>query len=232
MDEFDAIIEERRIQVTDGEVDAAGSWIYAWVRPLGANAIAYIGSTGIPPDARTWLHLHHEDPAVGRVRTDHPEALTGEVEVRAFRIHPDLDRRTVRDAVTALTAGESVGTDREDPCFVVAKAILAALGDQTGGESVVIGYRSRVEAARTRAEIVGAALDASVRWREFGAIVSAANATGDAIASLTEPPFLFSQQAAAHIVDMPIRRLTAEGRAQLEDELAVLREFLDGAAAD
>jgi hypothetical protein len=89
------------LSVHDGELAASESWVYVWLRP-GTREVLYVGSTGLPPVARTWLHLHHEDPDVGRVRAQHPGALSGEVAVYAWGIRADLDRHEVRDALRGL----------------------------------------------------------------------------------------------------------------------------------
>ena len=89
------------LSVHDGELAASGSWVYVWLRP-DTREVLYVGSTGLPPVARTWLHLHHEDPDVGRVRAQHPEVLSGEVAVYAWSLRADLDRHEVKDALRGL----------------------------------------------------------------------------------------------------------------------------------
>lgn len=89
------------LSVRHGELAEARSWVYVWLR-LETREVLYVGSTGMPPAARTWLHLHHEDPDVGRMRAHHPEALSGDVTVYAYALRTDLDRHEVRDALRGL----------------------------------------------------------------------------------------------------------------------------------
>lgn len=92
------ILEDRSLKVVDGELDDAGSWVYAWVAEEGVH---YVGATGLSPTVRTWLHLHDERPGIGRVRAQQPDALVGRTEVRAFRLAEELDRERVKQAVLA-----------------------------------------------------------------------------------------------------------------------------------
>ena len=117
------ITDERVVRVRDGELGADASWVYVWVGPGGE--VVYVGATSLPPAARTWLHLHHEDPSIGRVRAGHPEALDGEVVVRAFRLAPGLDRQEVKRALMRLRAG---GPAQHSDADAAAAAILARLG--------------------------------------------------------------------------------------------------------
>ncbi|MCP4305596.1 MAG: hypothetical protein GY788_12095, partial [bacterium] len=102
------IIEEQTFEVRDGELVGSESWVYVWRRPAATGEVVYVGATGLPPPARFWLHLHHDDPRLGRVRAEHPEALAGEVMVSAFRLHPSLEGRFVKGAEVALLEDEQV----------------------------------------------------------------------------------------------------------------------------
>jgi hypothetical protein len=125
------IVEERTLAIRDGELAAEGSWVYAWQRP-GSGEVLYVGATGLDPTVRCWLHLHDEDPQVGRVRSHRPEALTGAVTVRAFRLDPTVDRRAVKAAVRRLleTPRKRSGID-DDATAAAADAIVARLRTPT-----------------------------------------------------------------------------------------------------
>ena len=75
-----------------------------------------------------WLHLHHDDPEIGRVRTQRPDALSGDMVVRAFQLDPGLDRQEVKRALLRLQEGAlAEGTDAS--CEAAAE-ILARLRSQ------------------------------------------------------------------------------------------------------
>ena len=67
--------------------------------------------TGFAREGST--HPNDDAPNVGRIRVNHPEALSGEEHVRGFRVPPPFDRQAVKDAVIALLNGQLVtgGTD-------------------------------------------------------------------------------------------------------------------------
>lgn len=79
------------ISVHDGEIQNAGSWLYAW-RLVGRTEVVYVGGTGLPPDVRAWLHLHHDDPSVARIAHRYPAAATEPMEVIAFRLPESVHR--------------------------------------------------------------------------------------------------------------------------------------------
>jgi DNA gyrase subunit A len=92
----------------------------------------------------------------------------------------------------------------------------------------VIRRRSeyRLKKARDRAHIVEGLLKA---LDMIDAIIAAIRASEDrpgARATLMAAPFEFSDVQAEHILDMPLGRLTRLGRAQLEEELAKLRQTI------
>jgi hypothetical protein len=88
-----------RLRVQNGEL-ASEAWVYAWT---GADGVVYVGATGLHPATRTWLHLHDEDPNVGRMRARYPELASEELDVLAHELPADADRQQVRHgAVTAL----------------------------------------------------------------------------------------------------------------------------------
>jgi hypothetical protein len=89
------IMETVRVSIRDGEVHDAGSWLYIWV-PTGRAEVLYVGGTGLPPALRTWLHLHHEDPAIARVAQRYPAAATKSLEIIAFRLPETVDRPSAK----------------------------------------------------------------------------------------------------------------------------------------
>jgi hypothetical protein len=118
------IVEELDLIVQDGEVGGGGSWVYVWALD---GEVLYVGATRLPPAVRTWLHLHDDDPEVGRIRAEHPEAAGGTVEIRAFRLSDDVARGAVRDAVRrGLDGGEPLGDT--EAAEVAATEILRRLG--------------------------------------------------------------------------------------------------------
>ena len=120
------VLRETIVRVAEGELTDVGSWVYVWVK---AGTIVYVGATGLPPEVRTWLHLHHEDPAIGRVRAEHPAALEGQVEIHAYQLDPSVDRQAVRRALTELLNDDEVpiGDDSEGPAFAAAREIVQRL---------------------------------------------------------------------------------------------------------
>ena len=109
--EKDAIL----LQVRDGELVGVGSWVYVWLRQGQRRPVVYVGSTGVPPVVRTWLHLHDADPGVGRVMARYPGAAREPLDVLAFPIAPPLSRGAVKSALVerleanGLLAADYVG---------------------------------------------------------------------------------------------------------------------------
>jgi RimJ/RimL family protein N-acetyltransferase len=89
------------LSVRDGEIEGAGSWVYAW---LAREGVVYVGATGLHPATRTWLHLHDPDPNVGRVLARYPGATSDDLEVVALRVPDGADRQEVRRSATAVLA--------------------------------------------------------------------------------------------------------------------------------
>lgn len=87
------------LQVRDGELVGVGDWVYVWLRPGQERPVVYIGSTRVPPVVRTWLHLHDEDPDVGRLLARYPGATNEELDVLAFPVLPPLQRSAVKSAL-------------------------------------------------------------------------------------------------------------------------------------
>jgi hypothetical protein len=88
------------LRVRGGELEAE-PWVYAW---LGQDGVVYVGATALHPATRTWLHLHDDDPDVGRMRARYPDLAVEELDVLALRLPDDLDRQRVRHGAVALLA--------------------------------------------------------------------------------------------------------------------------------
>jgi hypothetical protein len=97
------------LRVRDGELAHAGSWVYAWV---GASGVVYVGATGLAPATRTWLHLHDEDPNVGRLRARYPHSATEELDVIALRLPDGVDRQEVKHAVVTRLGERGLLSER------------------------------------------------------------------------------------------------------------------------
>jgi DNA gyrase subunit A len=106
--------------------------------------------------------------------------------------------------------------------------LVQALQAYVDHQVEVIRRRSeyRLKKARARAHIVEGLLKA---LDMIDAIIAAIRASEDKAAARTAlmaAPFEFSEEQAEHILDMPLSRLTRLGRAQLEEEMAKLREII------
>lgn len=80
-----------------------------------------------PTVVRAWLHIHDDNPDIGRIRAQHPELLSGNIMVRAFQIRPDLDRREVKTWVVSLLAEPATPPDDATPEQLCAHHIAAIL---------------------------------------------------------------------------------------------------------
>ena len=89
------------LRVEQGELESGGQWVYAWLAPDG---VVYVGATALHPETRTWLHLHHDDPEVGRMRARFPDLASEELDVLAVELPEDVDRQRVRHGAVALLA--------------------------------------------------------------------------------------------------------------------------------
>ena len=81
------------LRVRDGELVDQGSWVYAWLAPDG---VVYVGGTGLHPATRTWLHLHDENPDVGRMRARYATLADDALDVVVMELGDDVDRQVVR----------------------------------------------------------------------------------------------------------------------------------------
>lgn len=84
------------LQVRDGELVGVGSWVYVWLRPGADRPVVYVGSTGVPPVVRIWLHLHDTDPDIGRLLARYPDVAHDPLDVLAFQVPARLDRAAVK----------------------------------------------------------------------------------------------------------------------------------------
>ena len=87
------------LRVRNGELEGDGQWVYAWIGPAG---VVYVGATTLHPATRTWLHLHDENPEIGRMRARYPELASEELDVVAVRLAEDVDRQQVRHSAVRL----------------------------------------------------------------------------------------------------------------------------------
>ncbi|PZF82092.1 hypothetical protein [Jiangella anatolica] len=100
------------LQVRHGELVGVGSWVYVWLRPGTDRPVVYVGSTGVPPVVRIWLHLHDTDPEVGRVTARYPDVAHDPLDVLAFRVPPRLDRAAVKAALVDRLETRGLLSDR------------------------------------------------------------------------------------------------------------------------
>jgi hypothetical protein len=96
------------LRVRGGELEPE-PWVYAWV---GADGVVYVGATTLHPATRTWLHLHDEDPNVGRLRARYPQLAGEELEVVAVALPAGVDRQRVRHGAVALLADRGLLAER------------------------------------------------------------------------------------------------------------------------
>ena len=96
------------LRVRGGELESE-PWVYAW---LAEHGVVYVGATALHPATRTWLHLHDEDPNVGRMRARYPELAEEELDVLALQLPPEVDRQQVRHGAVALLADRGLLSDR------------------------------------------------------------------------------------------------------------------------
>jgi hypothetical protein len=88
-----------RLRVRGGEIESGGQWVYGW---LAHDGVVYVGATALHPETRTWLHLHHDDPEIGRIRARFTEWETEELDVVAIELAPEADRQAARHGAVRL----------------------------------------------------------------------------------------------------------------------------------
>jgi hypothetical protein len=97
------------LRVRAGEVESAGTWVYAW---LAHDGVVYVGATALHPETRTWLHLHHEDPNIGRMRARYASLAEDELDVVALQLGEDVDRQRVRHGAVRLLEARGLLSER------------------------------------------------------------------------------------------------------------------------
>jgi hypothetical protein len=98
-----------QLRVRAGELESERQWAYAW---LAHDGVVYVGATTLHPATRTWLHLHHDDPDIGRIAARYPEARQSDLDVLALALSDDVDRQHVRHGAVALLAERGLLSDR------------------------------------------------------------------------------------------------------------------------
>jgi hypothetical protein len=63
--------------------------------------VIYVGTTGLPPEVRTWLHLHDPNPDIGRVKARYPGLGADSLDVIAFRLPDSMPRSEIKATVIA-----------------------------------------------------------------------------------------------------------------------------------
>jgi hypothetical protein len=99
----------RELRVRGGEVESAGQWVYAWV---ARDGVVYVGATALDPETRTWLHLHHEDPRIGRMRARYASLGEDELDVVALPLDEGVDRQRVRHGAVRLLEARGLLSER------------------------------------------------------------------------------------------------------------------------
>jgi len=113
------VVKVEVVEVNGGTVSPGGagegSWIYAWVtRPEGQ--VLYVGSTSLAPSERAHLHLHHPSPAVARIATLRPSALSEDFVVVAVPVDEGIERTAAKlSAISLLGAGALLGPNYVGP---------------------------------------------------------------------------------------------------------------------
>jgi hypothetical protein len=93
-------------RVRDGELVDTGNWVYAWLDDAGR--VVYVGATGLDPRTRVWLHLHDDDPEVGRMAARFERLSDSQLTVLAMSVPEEISRADVRDALGARLADEGL----------------------------------------------------------------------------------------------------------------------------
>ncbi|SRR5688572_8833391 len=100
------------LQVRDGALAGVGAWVYAWLRVGATRPVVYVGSTGVPPVVRTWLHLNDTDPDIGRVIARYPDAAHEPLDVLAFPVPDTLSRPAVKSALVDQLEARALLSER------------------------------------------------------------------------------------------------------------------------
>ena len=122
------------LRVRGGELETSEQWVYAW---LARDGVVYVGATALHPETRTWLHLHHEDPQIGRMRARFAPLSEEEIDVVALPVSEAVDRQRVRHGAVRLLAERGLLSERHvcDPPLVAdttaeAEALVGAVASR------------------------------------------------------------------------------------------------------
>ena len=98
------------LKVRAGKLESSGQWVYAWI---ASDGVVYVGATEVHPETRTWLHLHDDDPNVGRMRARFPGLAGEDLDVLALELPAGVDRQQVRHGAVAQLAERGALSDRQ-----------------------------------------------------------------------------------------------------------------------
>jgi len=121
------------LRVRDGDLVGEASWIYAWLRVEADRPVVYVGATGLAPETRTWLHLHDDDPDIGRVAARYPDARSEPLDVIALQLADAVPRAEARQAAIAAIAARNLLSERYfgfEPTQEAFAADVAAAGNE------------------------------------------------------------------------------------------------------
>jgi hypothetical protein len=123
------------LRVRRGELEPE-PWVYAWV---AADGVVYVGATALHPATRTWLHLHDDDPDVGRMRSRFASLAEEDIEVVAVPLGAETDRQQARHGAVNLLASRGLLSERhvcDDPPEVEPTAeatdLVSAIAEHLG----------------------------------------------------------------------------------------------------
>jgi len=146
--ERDDVDELVALRVREGDLADPGSWLYAWV-VVPQRRVIYVGGTGLPPEVRTWLHLHDPDPAVARVAARYPGVATAALDVLTVRLPAEVDRSVAKTmlvdqlAEAGLLAADYVGDPPGGALEPAGSAVERAVGRLVAAVAVAGSERSR-----------------------------------------------------------------------------------------
>ena len=98
------------LRIRAGELESGEQWVYAW---LARDGVVYVGATALHPETRTWLHLHHDDPEIGRMRARFADLAGEELEVVAVELPNDVDRQQIRHGAVSVLAERGLLSERQ-----------------------------------------------------------------------------------------------------------------------
>jgi hypothetical protein len=109
------------LRIRAGELEGGRQWV-------ARDGVVYVGATALHPETRTWLHLHHDDPEIGRMRARFATLADEELDVIAVELPDGVDRQQVRHSAVALLAEQGLLSERHvcDPPIPAAPTERAA----------------------------------------------------------------------------------------------------------